>query len=615
LDIDGTLNWTGSNGTFNLSSGSFDQTSGTFSMTGSGGAFNFTGGSILGNPLINLQRNALTLGPLGTSPATFRMRATSTFTGNVSAGQTLLVQGSNAGSTGSLTAATGFTNSGAVTMESIDGAHAVVLTITSGTLENLPGAVFNVNQGAAGTRTLNLVLENSGTANFNTNTTFNKASAAHLNSGDFNIVSPSATVTFSGTGASLTNQAAGTIAGIGTLNVSAITFTNDGTMSPGLSFGVLTLSGDFTQSASGVFAAETGGRVAGTKYDQFIINGISGTATLDGTLDIQVEPGFVACVSDSFLVMTYLSHTGEFTTVTGGEIDATTFFDPVYGATGLTLEVISTVPSVPQVCIASPADGLVVNSGTSVTFQGTASDPEDGDLSASIVWTSNIQAGEFSGAGFTTGGLADGVHTITATVTDSNSNTSTDSITVTVSDTLPVLSIDGPADGSVFNSGSIVTLQGTATDAEDGDISEDIVWTSDLQVGLATGSSLSTDLLINGVHTITATITDFLGNVVVDTITVTVSDTVPTVSITSPIDGATFASEASVDFSGTADDAEDGDISATIVWTSDQQPGSSFTGAGFSTNLLSDGVHVITATVTDALGNAAADSVSITVGP
>ena len=213
--------------------------------------------------------------------------------------------------------------------------------------------------------------------------------------------------------------------------------------------------------------------------------------------------------------MTYLSHTGEFTTVTGGEIDATTFFDPVYGATGLTLEVISTVPSVPQVCIASPADGLVVNSGTSVTSQGIASDPEDGDLSASIVWTSNIQAGEFSGAGFTTGGLADGVHTITAT----------------------------------------------------------------------------------------------------DSITVTVSDTVPTVSITSSIDGATFASEASVDFSGTADDAEDGDISATIVWTSDQQPGSSFTGAGFSTNLLSDGVHVITATVTDALGNVAADSVSITVGP
>lgn len=70
-----------------------------------------------------------------------------------------------------------------------------------------------------------------------------------------------------------------------------------------------------------------------------------------------------------------------------------------------------------------------------------------------------------------------------------------------------------------------------------------------------------------------------------------------------------------MDFSGTADDAEDGDISATIVWTSDQQPGSSFTGAGFSTNLLSDGVHVITATVTDALGNVAADSVSITVQP
>lgn len=86
----------------------------------------------------------------------------------------------------------------------------------------------------------------------------------------------------------------------------------------------------------------------------------------------------------------------------------------------------------------------------------------------------------------------------------------------------------------------------------------------------------------------------------------------PTVSITSPADGSTFDSGATIDFAGTASDKEDGDLTASLVWTSsiDGQIG---TGGSFSAT-LSDGNHTVTASVTDSGGKTGSDSISITVG-
>ena len=48
--------------------------------------------------------------------------------------------------------------------------------------------------------------------------------------------------------------------------------------------------------------------------------------------------------------------------------------------------------------IVQPPDGAVFNSGTSITFEAAATDPEDGDISETTVWTSNIQEGSATGA-------------------------------------------------------------------------------------------------------------------------------------------------------------------------------------------------------------------------
>jgi hypothetical protein len=85
----------------------------------------------------------------------------------------------------------------------------------------------------------------------------------------------------------------------------------------------------------------------------------------------------------------------------------------------------------PTVSIDSPANGTSVDDGTSITFQGSANDAEDGNLSSSISWSSNLDGSLGTGASVSSV-LSVGNHTITAAVSDSGGAEDTDSISVTV---------------------------------------------------------------------------------------------------------------------------------------------------------------------------------------
>jgi len=89
-------------------------------------------------------------------------------------------------------------------------------------------------------------------------------------------------------------------------------------------------------------------------------------------------------------------------------------------------------------------------------------------------------------------------------------------------------------------------------------------------------------------------------------------NTAPTVTITSPVNGAEFEAGATIEFAGSASDPEDGDLTARIAWTSDLD-GPIGTGGTF-TKLLTDGTHTITATVTDNLGASASTTATVSVG-
>lgn len=89
-------------------------------------------------------------------------------------------------------------------------------------------------------------------------------------------------------------------------------------------------------------------------------------------------------------------------------------------------------------------------------------------------------------------------------------------------------------------------------------------------------------------------------------------NTPPTVSITSPTDGASFESGATISFAGTASDSEDGDLASSLEWTSSRD-GQIGTGGSF-TKALSGGEHTITAKATDSGGLSGSASLTITIG-
>ena len=80
-------------------------------------------------------------------------------------------------------------------------------------------------------------------------------------------------------------------------------------------------------------------------------------------------------------------------------------------------------------------DGTTVSFGDVVSFTGTAADPQDGDLSAFLQWTSSIDGTLGTGPSVAQP-LSIGDHTITAYVTDREGNTghSTTRVTVVVGD-------------------------------------------------------------------------------------------------------------------------------------------------------------------------------------
>ncbi|HXV63547.1 MAG TPA: hypothetical protein VEK15_22790 [Vicinamibacteria bacterium] len=188
----------------------------------------------------------------------------------------------------------------------------------------------------------------------------------------------------------------------------------------------------------------------------------------------------------------------------------------------------------PTATITAPADGSFFNESDTILFTGTANDTEDGDLTASLGWTSSIDGLIGNGGSFSTSALSTGVHTVTASVTDSGGLDGTDQIIISVvppGETPPVVTIASPGDGGYFNSGDMITFNGTAIDTQDGPISGNLSWSSNLDGDLGTGASFQLTTLSVGVHVVTATVEDSVLLTGEDHVVIIVGDTDPPVLV------------------------------------------------------------------------------------
>jgi len=167
--------------------------------------------------------------------------------------------------------------------------------------------------------------------------------------------------------------------------------------------------------------------------------------------------------------------------------------------------------SAPVPSILLPTPGTTVPFGTNVLFEGSATDEEDGVLTASMTWTSSLQGALGTGGSFGRSDLVAGTHVVTASVTDSVGSVGSSTVSITIQpppNTAPTVTISSPPNGTTVTQGASVTFTATATDTQDGDVSANLVWTSNIQGQIGTGASFSRTDLIVGSHGITAAVTD-----------------------------------------------------------------------------------------------------------
>ncbi len=107
-------------------------------------------------------------------------------------------------------------------------------------------------------------------------------------------------------------------------------------VTPGMGPGVQNFGGNVHFGPVARLEIELQGTMAGSQFDQ--VN-IAGLATLDGTLDVVLLNPFFPTPGETFEIMTFGSHSGEFATVTGdvGLLDLVTFLLPLYSSTNLLL--------------------------------------------------------------------------------------------------------------------------------------------------------------------------------------------------------------------------------------------------------------------------------------
>ncbi len=206
----------------------------------------------------------------------------------------------------------------------------------SGISSNSGGGTF-VNQGTlqksngSNTSTISVVFNNSDTPD-NPNSDLVLALSGTLNFPGGSFTQTAGAINLAGGAIGAGNNGTLAIAGgllEGTGDVFA-NFINGGVVSPGGdgTVGMLHIHGNYTQTTSGALDIDLS---SATSFDQLVIDG---AAALAGALNVNLLNGFMPSHGQSFAIMTFASHSGNFTSIAAG-------FGDTFSSDGHTMNLVA----------------------------------------------------------------------------------------------------------------------------------------------------------------------------------------------------------------------------------------------------------------------------------
>ncbi|HWD20921.1 MAG TPA: LamG-like jellyroll fold domain-containing protein, partial [Verrucomicrobiae bacterium] len=163
----------GPSSTVTLAGQNFLQNAGALQLDGAmtlnSSTFDFRGGAVTGlNGAPYLISSALHLESTAVNPASFILAgSSSTLTGDIRAGQTIWLRGDNNTGGATITFTNGFSNAGALRLESFNQGWESSISVQNGSLTNTATGVININQGYGGPRNVTANITNNGTVNLN----------------------------------------------------------------------------------------------------------------------------------------------------------------------------------------------------------------------------------------------------------------------------------------------------------------------------------------------------------------------------------------------------------------------------------------------------------------
>jgi pimeloyl-ACP methyl ester carboxylesterase len=312
------------------------------------------------------------------------------------------------------------------------------------------------------------------------------------------------------------------------------------------------------------------------------------TITLIGTSPVRVvfksvytDAGATANDAQEGDITSRIVKTGTVNTAVAGTYTLTYRITDTQGLTATTTRTVIVDPNTAPTITLIGATPLYVVKNTTFTDPGaTATDTQEGNITSKIVKTGSVNTGK------------NGTYTLTYKITDLEGLSATVTRSVIVQgNTAPTITLLGTTPMTVLQNTTFTDPGATASDMEDGNITNKIVKTGTVNTAVV------------GTYTLTYKITDTQGLTATTTRSVRVSNgsnTAPTIALVGPATVSIKKGKTYTDQGATATDAEDGNLTASIVKT-----------GTVDTNKVGD--YMLTFTVTDTGGLQATVTRKVTV--